>query len=57
MVILLGFISENIGTLAVGAVVALIVVSALVRALGKPRGAGCGCGCDGCEGSRRSGGK
>jgi hypothetical protein len=51
---MLGFIADNIGTIAVGAVMLAVIVFAVVRTVRRSRrGAGCGCGCEDCEAGKQ----
>jgi hypothetical protein len=55
---MLTFLSQNIATILVGAVVLLVAalaVASLTR--DKKKGAGCGCGCDGCSAAKGCGEK
>ncbi len=46
---MLEFLTQNAGTILVGAVLVLILVSAFMKIKkDKKNGKGCGCGCSGC---------
>lgn len=45
---MLDFIYQNLGTIAVGAIVAAIIVFAALRTHKARKAGGCGCGCEGC---------
>ncbi|MBQ6600146.1 MAG: FeoB-associated Cys-rich membrane protein [Clostridia bacterium] len=46
---MLDFLQANLGTIAVGAILAIILVAAFLKIRkDKKNGGGCGCGCSGC---------
>jgi hypothetical protein len=56
---MLSFLAENIGTIAVGLVVAAIVAAIIIKTVrDKRRGkSSCSCGCSGCGAAADCGGK
>lgn len=47
---MLGFLQQNLGTIVVGVILAVILVAVFLKIRkDKKNGKGCGCGCEGCS--------